>query len=139
MSNDFYKDIHKDINKDINNDAINGEQAFLDKARDELDRSCDRLDGHTQSRLNSIRHAAIEHGHQHPGRAMLAPFGGLVTACVLVLVVSVFFQGTETPALSVPDNNSAIEDLDILTSAESLEFFENLEFYQWLEENEASV
>ena len=122
-----------------NTDMRQDEQVFLDKARNELDRSCDRLDGHTQSRLNSIRHAAIEHGRRHPGRALLAPFGGLVTACVLVLVVSVFFQGSETPAPSVPDNSSAIEDLDILTSAESLEFFENLEFYQWLEENEASV
>ncbi len=127
------------MNNDFNNDVNNDEQAFLDSAREQLDRSCDRLDGQTQSRLNSIRHAAIEHGRRHPGRALLAPFGGLVTACVLVLVVSVFFQGADTPAPAVPDNRSAMEDLDILTSAESLEFFENLEFYQWLEENEASV
>jgi hypothetical protein len=125
------KDAHRDMRQD--------DQAFLDKARSELDRSCDCLEGHTQSRLNSIRHAAIEHRRQHPGRALLAPFGGLVTACVLVLVVSLFFQGTETPALSIPDNRGVIEDLDIFTSTESLEFFENLEFYQWLEENEVSV
>ena len=128
MNNDFKNDIDNNVNND--------EQAFLDSAREQLDRSCDRLDGQTQSRLNSIRHAAIEHGRRHPGRALLAPFGGLVTACVLVLVVSVFFQGADTP---VPDNRSTMEDLDILTSTESLEFFENLEFYQWLEENEASV
>ena len=131
------------MNNDYSNHNPSGgrkhEQVFLDKARNALDRSCDRLDGHTQSRLNSIRHAAIEHGRGHPGRALLAPFGGLVTACMLVLVVSVFFQRTEIPSPAVPDNRSAIEDLDILTSSESLEFLENLEFYQWLEENEASV
>jgi hypothetical protein len=120
--------------------AEQAEQKFLKNVRDELDRSCDGLDGHTQSRLNSIRHAALEHGHKSPSRALLAPFGGLVTACVLVLVVGMLYQGQpETPLQIVPDTISPMEDLDILTSAESLELFENLEFYQWLEENEISV
>ena len=116
------------------------EQVFLDNAREELDRSCDRLDGHTLSRLNSIRHAAIEHGQNRSGPALLSPFGGLVTACVLVMVVAVFYQTQpEAPVQVSPGTANPIEDLDILTSAEELEFFENLEFYQWLEENEASV
>jgi hypothetical protein len=116
------------------------EQAFLEKARNELDQSCERMDGETLSRLNSIRHAALEHGNKSPGKVFLAPFGGLVTACVLVLVVSVFYPGQpDIPVQIIPDSGTAIEDLDILTSAESLELFENLEFYQWLEENESSV
>jgi len=120
------------------------EDAFLEKARRELDASCERLDGHTQSRLNSIRHAAVEHGarqQEFPGRVLLAPFGGLVTASVLVVVVSLFVGQSNAPAPGqvITDNRTAIEDLDILTSAESLELFENLEFYQWLEENETSV
>lgn len=129
-------------NNTDNPEKGNSEAVFLDQVRQELDRSCDRLDGQTLSRLNSIRHAAVEHGknrQRFPGRAILAPFGGLVTACVLVVVVSLFYQQPEPPGQALPDNRTAIEDLDILTSAESLEFFENLEFYQWLEENEASV
>jgi len=123
-----------------NNREKTSEEAFLENIREELDRSCDSLDGHTQSRLNSIRHAAIEHGQKNPGKALLAPFGGLVTACVLVLLVTVYYPGQ--PELSppeIPGTVSPIEDLDILTSNESLDFFENLEFYQWLEENESSV
>ncbi len=116
------------------------EQAFLDKASDALDKSCDSMDGQTLSRLNRIRHAAIEHGKQSQGRTFLSPFGGLITACVLVFVVSVFYPGQSNVKVPVtPDGGTAIEDLDILTSTESLEFFENLEFYQWLEENESSV
>ncbi len=116
------------------------EQAFLDKASDALDKSCDSMDGQTLSRLNRIRHAAIEHGQQSQGRTLLSPFGGLITACVFVFVVSVFYPGqSDIPIPVTPDNGTAIEDLDILTSTESLEFFENLEFYQWLEENESSV
>ena len=116
------------------------DQDFLDSVKDSLDKSCDRLDGHSRSRLNSIRHAALEHGRRHPGRAMLAPFGGLVTACVLVLVVSLMYNNKQdTPVPASTSGSMAIEDLDILTSAEDLEFFEDLEFYQWLEENESSV
>jgi hypothetical protein len=138
------------MNKRLNNTPDNftgngekGEAAFLDKVRQELDQSCDRLDGHTQSRLNSIRHAAVEHGLERQpgryGRSLLAPFGGLVTACVLVVVVSLFYQQPVAPVPAIPDSRTAIEDLDILTSAESLEFIESLEFFQWLEENEISV
>lgn len=122
-------------------DMDNDDKAFLDKVRRELDGSCDRLDGQTLSRLNSIRHAALEQGRQGTGRAMLAPFGGLVTACVLVLLVSVFYDGrpATAPAPAGNSGETVIEDLDILTSMEGPDFYENLEFYQWLEENEASV
>ena len=124
----------------IEEQAKQSEQQFLNNISDELDRSCDGLDGHTQSRLNSIRHAALEHSRKSPSRTLLSPFGGLVTACVLVLVVGMLYQGQlEIPAQAGPDNISPMEDLDILTSAESLELFENLEFYQWLEENEISL
>jgi hypothetical protein len=124
----------------IEEQAKQSEQQFLNNISDELDRSCDGLDGHTQSRLNSIRHAALEHGRKSLSRTLLSPFGGLVTACVLVLVVGMLYQGQlEIPTQAGPDNISPMEDLDILTSAESLELFENLEFYQWLEENEISL
>ena len=128
------------MNNKMQNDKNNfDEQAFLEKARNELDHSCERMDGETQSRLNSIRHAALEHGSKS-SRVFLAPFGGLITACVLVFVVSVFYPGQpDVPVQGTSDSGMAIEDLDILTSAESLELFENLEFYQWLEENESSV
>ena len=117
------------------------EQIMVGKVKAELDSSCDRLDGYTQSRLNSIRHAALESSGSKPGRALLAPFGGFATACVLVLLVSVFYQDTTAPASPgiQEGQGSPLEDIDILTSTETLDFYENLEFYQWLEENEASV
>ena len=37
----------------IEEQAKQSEQQFLNNISDELDRSCDGLDGHTQSRLNS--------------------------------------------------------------------------------------
>lgn len=116
------------------------EAEFLAAARDELERGCERLDGHTLSRLNRIRHAALE----RPGarrRALLAPFGGLVTASVLALVVVMALpnRNQETAAPVPADPDLAIEDLEILTSEESLDFYADFEFYQWLADNGSSI
>lgn len=110
--------------------------AFMEQVRRELDQSCNALDGHTLSRLNTMRHAALEHKLRKP-RAFLLPFGGLVSACVLVLTVSLLdHSGQFTDNAPV---NTPLEDLEILTSSESLDFFENYEFYQWLAEDKTSV
>ena len=101
-------------------------------ARRELDRSCNALDAHTLSRLNRIRHAALARRQPRTSR-MLLPFGGFVTACVLVLTVNLFMPGT------APEGNTVeppLEDIDILASADSLDLYEDYEFYEWLASNE---
>lgn len=109
------------------------DKKMLDAVSATLDKSCDSLDGYTLSRLNKIRHDALAQSRRR--KAMLGPFGGFVTASVLVFIVSLWYQNSA----EILSPNSAIEDLEILTSSESLEFFEDFEFYQWLEENESSV
>jgi len=129
------------VNTGMSDNRIDSQDKdMVNQVRRTLDHSCDRLDAQTRSRLNSIRHAALEQAGRKKTWPMLAPFGGLVTACVLVLVVSMNYNGsTVQPVNKSTGSGMAIEDLDILTSTESLEFYENLEFYQWLEENETSV
>ena len=109
--------------------------AFKRKVIDELDHSCDALDGATLSRLNQIRHTALERKVQK--RNVLLPFGGFVTACVLVLAVSLNYQGALAPESE--SANLPLEDLEILSAGESLDFYEDYEFYQWLADNEVSV
>lgn len=110
--------------------------------RQQLDQSCKALDGHTLSRLNRIRHAALEHKEvrkqARKSRALLLTFGGFVTACVLVLSVTLFRPGA-VPESGVPAAASALEDIEILTSADSFDLYEDYEFYQWLAENDSSV
>ena len=107
---------------------------FLLRVKQEMDRSCAVLDGATQSRLNSMRHAVLAQGPRKGLRLLglrkplLLPFGGLVTACVLVLAVLV-----QTPALPVA---APVEDLDLLTATEELDFYEEYDFYQWLATND---
>ena len=119
------------------------EQSFLDSVKKELDNSCDRLDGHTLSRLNSIRHEAMEKKGAKARNPYLAPFGGLATAFVLILAISLNqTTGPESAVFPVSESTSAslpIEDLEILTASEELDFFENFEFYEWLADNDISA
>lgn len=109
------------------------DQHMVDGIRRQLDQSVNALDGRTLSRLNRIRHAALERKQARASR-MLLPFGGFVTASVLVLSVMIFVPGSEPEAVASP-----LEDLDILTSSDSLDLYEDYEFYQWLAENDSQV
>ena len=108
---------------------------LVDGIRQKLDQSCNALDGQTLSRLNRIRHVALERKQARASR-MLLPFGGFVTACVLVVSVMMFVptRAPETEAVASP-----LEDIEILTSSDSLDLYEDYEFYQWLAENDSQV
>jgi len=106
------------------------EAEFLRRVRADLDRSCSALDGQTLSRLNRIRHAALERKAQPRRAPVLLPFGGLVTAVVLVFAV-MLNEPTQVPD-ALPSGAEQLEYLDLLSSTEDLDFYEELEFYQWL-------
>ena len=109
--------------------------AFLQRVKQDMDRSCAALDGATQSRLNSMRHAALAQGQRKCLRMpQLLPFGGLVTACVLA--VAVLVQTPPLPGSGMLPATAPLEDLDLLTATEELDFYEEYEFYQWLATND---
>jgi hypothetical protein len=126
--------------------ATPDEAVLLQRVKQNLDRSCAALDGATQSRLNSMRHAALAEGQRRAsggafGRLgslrmpQLLPFGGVITACALAIAVLV-----QLPSLpgsgSLPDT-APVEDLDLLVATEELDFYEEIEFYQWLATSDA--
>lgn len=117
---------------DTNGTGQATDERLVAGARRALDRSCDALDAQTLSRLNRIRHAALARRQPRAAR-MLLPFGGFVTACVLVLTVNLFMPGTTPEGDTVAP---ALEDIDILASADSLDLYEDYEFYEWLASNE---
>jgi len=116
--------------------------AFTEKARGLLLDSVDSIDGHTRSRLTQARHAAINElarPRQSPFLPMrwLAPAGSFAA----IALVAFIWLGVGTPGM--PDAgtgsgvsfvaNSPIDDIEILATAENLELFEEMEFYEWLE------
>lgn len=112
--------------------AADHDDPLVNAIRRDLDRSCDALDGYTLSRLHRMRSNALAQP-QSRWKSLLLPFSGLVTACALVLVVSVSLQTGGLPTENTGE--AALEDIELLTSAESLDMYENYEFYQWLAEN----
>lgn len=88
------------------------------------------LDGETRSRLARARAAAVEAAGSRgaatwldPSR--LVPLGGVAAG---VLALALVWQGF-SPAEVEPN---VLGDLDMLLESESLDLFEELEFYAWL-------
>ena len=108
------------------------EQAMLDKIRAGLDQSSQQLDPQTRRALQASRQAALAQ-LQKP-RWFLQPVAGVaVAASAALLVFAVLILQTND---SVMIHHA--EDMSLLSSGEDLEFYENLEFYQWLQYEERS-
>lgn len=111
----------------MNNTDERIDQQMVQQAKEVFDESVDNLDAATLSRLNRGRQAALAQVAR-PGQEWRRwmPVTG-VAAAVLLAVITLRGPGdmefTVAPA----------SDLDILLSEESIEMFEELEFYSWLD------
>ncbi len=109
------------------------EISFLRKVKISLDQSEEGIDAGTLSRLHRIRQNALKlKKPEKTGRLKWfpAPLPALATAGMVLLAVFIFSTGdTEFPS----SNN--LEDLEILASS-NLEFYEDLDFYAWLAEEQ---
>lgn len=111
-----------------------GEDKFVHAAKRLLDESVTELDGATLSRLAQARNRALE---RRAGRARLwrplsmTAMGAAMAAVVLALFVTLRPGGEPDTAL--------VADLELVTAEESVEFFEDMEFYEWLAEEDGPV
>lgn len=105
-------------------------ELFAAQAKTHFDASVDRLDAATLSRLNKSRHQALAQ------RAQSSAFGPWlrwmpvtgIAAALMAVVIMIGPAGVEViPGLATAS------DLEILLEEDSLEMFEDLEFYSWLE------
>jgi hypothetical protein len=105
-----------------NNDR---EEALLRRIKNSLDASSATLDAATCTRLRVARARALQHqGTRHAW--LLWPAGGVALAATALLSWVLWFNG---PATHPP---AALEQLELLSSTESLELYTDLDFYQWL-------
>ena len=106
---------------------------FALQAKRRFDESVDRIDGATQSKLTSARHAAL--AEIRPERAALfrwAPATGVVAAAVVAAVL--WMGGLPEQDPSAPE----VADIEILLTEDSLEMLEDLEFYSWIDLEDGS-
>ena len=102
---------------------------WVDRATALLDATADNLDAATLSRLNRARQAALTQQRPHAPRVWLLP-AGLASACAMLLAVVVWqpHHRSETQPSAAP---VAVDDGD--SEETSTEFYQNLEFYAWLD------
>lgn len=110
------------------------EKDFLEFARQRLNQGTDNLDPDTRQKLIAMRNRALnihESKRWFPEWAPL-PVMGLLTAILFIILVY-------AKPVTIPKLDTGLEDLEILASVDQLELYENLEFYDWLanENNEA--
>ena len=106
------------------------DQAFLHNARHLLDQSVDAIDEDTSSRLRKIRYQALNNKAEKSYGFM--PYSAFAaTAAVLILTVTVWL--TQSPNIN---DELVLEDMPLLTTGEELDFYQDLEFYSWLEEEQ---
>ena len=99
------------------------ERAFHDNVRRLLDEDLATLDETTRRRLAAARrHAASRAGRRRPTPVWALAAGVAAAALALALLLPRGPGGNEMP----------LEDLDILVSGDDIEFYEELEFYEWL-------
>ena len=106
------------------------DQAFLHNTRQVLDHSVDALDEETSSRLRQIRYQALNNKPEKHN--WFTPYSAFAaTAAVLVLSVTVWL--TQLPAIN---DELVLEDIPLLTTSEELDFYQELEFYNWLDDEQ---
>ena len=95
-----------------------------------LDNSVDLLDAETLSRIRQVRARAVAKAETGSFNWFGVMSGAVATACVMVFTVMLLFK---SPAVvpSIP-----VDDIELISSSDSLELFEDLEFYEWLEDHE---
>ena len=107
------------------------DEEFAKRAKTVFDQSVDGLDAATLSKLNRGRQAALAAATPNRRQWLVwAPAGGVAAAALVAAVVM------QNPTMQNPDLEgfeTAAGDLEILLGEESIELFEELEFYAWLE------
>lgn len=121
------------------------EALFLSAAKSTLDDKADQLDPQTRARLAQIRHQAIQAAADRTsGRRVQrtarwwVPAGGVAVAAAIVFAVILGPETALTPEQQ-PASMAVLEDINILTDSEEIEFYRDLEFYEWLAVSEQNV
>jgi len=115
------------------------------QAKQALDESAQNLDAATMSRLNRARQKALELARPRRMRSWFVP-AGLVSACAVLLAVAVVWHRPTAPSNAVdpfiagptvPAGQAAggfsTNDLELVSSDDGIEFYQDLDFYAWLD------
>ena len=118
-------------------------QPWLGRARALLDESVLGIDAATLSRLNRARQAALAQRGSRAARLWWLP-AGLATSCALLVAFGLWHSHVPAPGQTTPlaailapsmKNPQGMSggDAGIVAGDDALEFYQDLEFYAWLD------
>ena len=99
-----------------------------------LDQDVNQMDDQIVGQLRQIRRNAMaEKGNPAVFRwnRLRISLAGAAVGFMIVLIALTVYKGSNRPMTS-----SLLEDMDIITAKENLDFYEDLDFYAWLVEEE---
>ncbi len=105
--------------------------AFEKDIRKTLDAGAGRIDQRTRDELARRRRAALDAAGPGSFRTRWLPAGA--AAAALVVGVMLVTGTPDRTGLPVAADDSEEQDMEILLAEESLELYEELEFYAWLD------
>ncbi len=109
------------------------ENEIKQNIKNSMDNITESIDVSTQVKLNEARHAALNQTNKKRLAPMLSLLG---MACAVILVVSLLWNQAPIENIATQGEISWLEDLDLLATEEDPEFYQDLEFLSWLEENQ---
>ena len=109
------------------------DDAFLKQSRKQLDDSIEHLDMHTLSRLNQARQAALESAQKQPRFTNWLPAS--ITAALSILLVGGWLFSS-SPDVTHIAQTPQLDDLELLSSTADLDLLQELEFINWLVEEQ---
>ncbi len=102
----------------------NKEQKFTDAAKNGFEQSVRDLDKDILSKLAHARRSALQRESQKSLNWIFIP---AVAACLALLIFSFVAKPPVEQALTA-------DDIELISSSDSLDLYEELEFYEWLED-----
>ena len=106
------------------------EQDFINAVKDSFDNSVRELDGGTVSRLAAIRARALARQPAAPSRPwLLVPAGALVLVCIALVAYKILLPPSSSRA-------HGPAEIELLSTLEGLDLYDDIEFYEWLDDHE---
>ncbi|MCG8027871.1 MAG: hypothetical protein N0E55_06125, partial [Candidatus Thiodiazotropha taylori] len=124
---------------------MRSDDAFLKEVKQQLQKSSDDLDELTLAKLGAARRRAVEVG----SRPAVYRFGDvlslgrgsmtiLMLAGLLLIASAVLLNRANTPEQQQAQSITLLEDMELLGAAQELEFYQELDFYLWVTDEQDS-
>ena len=108
------------------------EREFIEHARRLLQDGAEGLDQATIAELRAARIRAVSGNMHRTHRGWLWAGTAAAMVAAVVMTLSMWLPGIHSNSVPVSGLDN-IEDVDLLSGAEEIQFYRDLEFYRWLD------